>query len=267
MREFTVKSGNFKGVHKIYDSEKELFENENVSFVRKPWSSPDAKVGEWCRMDDGFIAQLLDRYQLTVSTVYRFAFGSRGVYYRKRDDKRVAPLFYTTNPSSNKSALVSAGYERALGKSYDKRKRLWVELVAAGMDPYEATYSIYRIGPTGFKNNGHKIAALTNKLIRDTKVREHLVEALKPFKQELTDQIKEKTGLELGEFIAQKLAEALGSDAKSVKDKIAIAKLAVDMGQLIGNIPVKVQKSTRSIKRGKVEEADFEEVPPPSLSN
>jgi len=174
MREFVVKRGKYEGTHKIYDNEKELFDNEGVSFIRKPWSHPNAVTGEWCYMDDGFIAQLLSHGKLISKKsgneveTYRFAFGSRAVYFRKRDKKRVAKLFYTTNPSANKSAMVSQGYDRAIGGTYDTRKKLWVSLIAGGMEPLDATISVYK----ATVHNKGRLISITNKLIEDTKIRD-----------------------------------------------------------------------------------------------
>lgn len=264
MREFTVKRGKFQGPHKIYDNAKELYEGEGVSFIRKPWSHPDAKIGEWCYLDDGFIAQLLFRNILTskrtgnVVDTYRFCFGSRAAYFRKNGD-RAAQACYSTNPSTNKSALVTQGYDRSIGGSYDARKKLWVNYVANGMDPFEATTIVY----ANFSHKKGKTISVTNKLIENTKIQEYLMEALVPFRLELSERIAKATnGGTLNEIIAEEVVKVAGMDSKNIKDATAKVKLLLDIAKITGDI---VDNSSSRSKITNATEAHFSEVQPPTL--
>lgn len=266
MREFVVKRGKFQGVHKIYDTPEELFEDTGISFIRKPWSSPETKSGDWCQMDDGFIMQCLHRSKLITKKTgkevdtYRFPVGSRAVYYRKRDNTRVAPCLYTTNPSANKSAMVAQGYDRSIGGSYDARKKLWVNYVAGGLDPLEATMVVYR----NLAHNKGKMISITNKLLENLKIREYLMTALVPFKTELENQIAEATGgSTLNETIAIEIAKLIGDEPKSQKDKIAKIKLLIDVAFVTGNI-TKPNSNTKVVE---AEDTQFKEVIPPTLGS
>ncbi len=264
MRTFVVKRGKFEGEHKIYDNAEELKKDIGVSFIRKPWSSPETKDGDWCYMDDGFIMQCLKHSKLTSKKTgksvetFRFPVGSRAVYYRKRDNSRVAPCLYTTNPSANKSALVSQGYDRAIGGTYDSRKKLWVNLVAEGLDPYEATLTVYHV----YAHNPNKILSLTSKLIEDSKIRSHLMAALVPFKNELENKIKEVTGGNtLNESIALSFAKLIATDPKSVKELTIKINTLLNVAKITGDIvPYNPGK-----KINNVEEVQFKEMTPPIL--
>jgi len=261
MREFVVKKGKFEGIHKIYNDAKELLENTGISFIRKPWSHPEARSGEWCYMDDGFIMQLLHHGELISKKTgkkvetYRFPIGSRAVYLRKRDNTRVAPLLYSTNPSVNKSALVTQGYDRAIGGSYDSRKKLWVNLVADGLEPLEATRVVYK----GLKP--FRIVSVTNKLIENDKIKEMVISKMVPFKEELEKQIKLITGGTLLEAVSFEIAKLIGADSKSIKDLSTKIKTLLDVARITGDIRTPDSKS----KLFDAQETDFKEIIPPAL--
>lgn len=260
MREFRVKGGRFAGQHRIYDNPAELLKHEGVDFVRHPWWDENAKVGEWCRLDDGFIMQLLRRSELVdkkgkLVEVYRFAVGSRGVYVVK-DGTRKSQLLYSTNPSANKSALVTTGYDRSIGGSYDSRKKLWVNLVADGMEPLEASKKVYN------EYSINKITSITNKLIEDTKIRKYVMKAMVPFKQEVEEKIAEATGgSTLNEQIALSIAKIIEAEPRSIKDMSMRLKILLDIGTLTGDVPSKL--SNKKVAGGV--ETDFQEVEPPKL--
>lgn len=243
MREFTVRKGNFAGIHRIYDSEQECYDNEGL-WPKKPWYDLKNEIGNWIVADDGFVCQILHKYELpNRRIIFRFPFISRSVYYRKRDDAWVAQTLYTYLTTSNKNSLVAPGYNRVLGASMNKNKKRWLSLVMSGLDPLVATKMSFPIT--------RNVQYMTEKLFMDKAIIKQVNKELKSLKEQL-DEEAALVGMTFEQMVVQKLMSALQANAKGVSDLIKQAGLGLKILDLI-----KENKVTDA------KEASAEILPPP----
>lgn len=240
MREFELRKGKFAGKHRIYDNPKECEECEGI--VPKPWKDLNNQPGDWVICDDGFVCQLLHRYDMPderKTTVFRFPFISRPVYYRKSDDSWVFPCLYTYLTNSSKNSLVSIGYSRVLGGSLNKKKILWSTLVINGVDPSLATKQVYQ---TPKKSTTDR---LTLKLLTDEKVSKYMAKKVNSFKEEL-EELASREGMSFEQYSANKIMEALTTKGRSVKDLISQAKLSFEVLRLINDPKEKLKNASEA---------------------
>jgi len=259
MRDFTIRSGKYQGVHIIYDSEDEATEHSIV--FRKPWYDGKTEPGDWVVSDDGYVIQCLHKYKLvnkrhrsgqhTVS--YRFPNGTFYVYIDKYGQKHVKN-FYAVATAAHKNSL---GNTPRIGRYMTSKKKEFVTLVAGGMDIYAAYIKAYSVRT--FSRNG--ILIQLNKLMDDPLVRAELMEQMKPFMAQVETNLKEKTGAEsLIEFLVDQVTELVVDEKSKVpKERRANIQLLVKLfGDQLG-IALK-EKSKKEI-----EDAEFEVLSPPEL--
>lgn len=258
MRDFTIRSGKYQGVHLIYDNEDEAKEHSIV--FKKPWYHDSVDAGDWVVSDDGYVIQCLHKYKLvnkrhrsgqhTVS--YRFPNGTFYVYVDKHGQKHVKN-FYAVATASHKNSL---GNTPRIGRYMTSKKKEFVTLVAGGMDIYSAYVKAYKVRT--YSRNG--ILIQLNKLMDDPLVREELMEQMQPFIRQVEKSIKEVTGAEtLIEFLVDQVTE-LVSDPKSKvpKERRENIKLLINLfGEQLG---IALKKDKKNIQ-----DADFEVLAPPAL--
>lgn len=260
MRDFTIRSGKYKGIHIIYDNEEEAKEN-SIEF-KKPWYKESVDVGDWVVSDDGYVIQCLHRYKLVnkrhrsgqYTMSYRFPNGTFYVYIDRYKQKHIKN-FYAVAAHAHKNSL---GDTPRIGRYMTSKKKEFVVLVAGGMDIYSAYIKAYSVRT--FSRNG--ILIQLNKLMDDPLVRKELMQEIQPFIKMVEEQIKEKTGADsLVNFLVDQITELLIDEKSKVpKERRENLKLLINLfGEQLG---IALKKTTNT--KG-VQDADFELVPPPEL--
>lgn len=260
MRNFTIRRGNYKGTHIIYDSIEEAHAH-NIKSIKEPWHDKDVTVGDWVVSDDGYVVKCLARRKMInkrhrhgqYTDTFRFPQGTFYVYYDKSGEPHIKN-FYASVTNSNKSSM---GNTSKLGKFMTIAKREFVLLMSMGYDPYSSYIKAFK------KNTSTPahIMVQVNKLLTDPLIREALMEAMKPFMEQVQSKVKELSGVDdLNKLAVEDIAELLVSKPKQMKDKIAKTKFFLDMfGHQLGIIAP--DKKTRK----EIQDAEYEEVPPQFL--
>lgn len=262
MRKFTVRRGNFKGKHIIYDSVEEAHQH-SIKDIKEPWYNPDVDVGDWVVADDGYVVKCLSRNKLInkrhrngqYTDCFRFPQGTFYVYYDKKGEPHIKN-FYASVANSHKSSL---GNTSRLGKYMTVKKREFVLLMSMGYDPYTSYVKAFKVGVS---TPGH-IMMQVNKLLTDPLVREALMEAMKPFMEQVQQEVKKKSGIEdLNKLAVEQISELLVAKPKDIKTRIMQSKFFLEMfGQQLGII------SSDKKTRKEIEDAQFEVQPPPELGS
>jgi len=262
MREFTVRKGSFAGTHKIYDSVEEA-KKYKISDIKSPWWNPDVHVGDWVVADDGYVVQCLSRFKLPnkrarngqYTDCFRFPMGLSYIYYGVKTN--TVKNFYAQTANTSKSSL---GNTSKLGKFMTIRKKEFVVLISLGYDPYTAYVKAFKVQ----RSTPQHIQSQINKLLDDPLIREALMEALKPYMQQVQDKVKEITGVsDLNELFVEKMAKIISSEYRDPKVTIMAFKLGLEMfGTQLGLIaPSNHSNSKEPI------EASYEIMKPPQLGN
>jgi hypothetical protein len=258
MREFTIRYGKNKGIHKIYESIKEAVDN-GIFDIKSPWYSTEVEPGFWVVSDDGYVVQCLARRKLVCkhhrsgqyTNTFTFPQGIFWVYYG-RTGKKTIKSFYAAVTNTNRSSLGSTS---SLGRYMTAKKKLFVIYVSKGMEPYYAFRKAYnmRMAPPAV------IFTQVNKLLNDELVRKALMEQMEPFLEMVRKKVKEKTGHDdLLEYIAEQIALLVTEEGLSPKERATNIKLMLDIfSQQLG--------LTQSKKPGKEILASYEDVMPPVL--
>jgi hypothetical protein len=258
MRTFTVRSGKFKGEHLIFNDVQEAIDNKMPTPI-SPWYEGD--VGNWVVADDGYVLQILNRYQLknrrhingqhTIS--YRFCNGTAYVYW----DKNNIPHphnFYGAVAHTNKNSL---GNTPKTGRYMNSNKKLFVSLVAEGMNPFMATIKAF---PSIYGNH-RSIITKVEKLLNDEQVKVALMEAMAPFIEKVESTLKEKTGYnDIVEYVTDQLVALMADSDVSIKDKRENIKLVISLFSDKFGIEPKSKA-----KQKEIQDAQYEVVAPPQL--
>lgn len=262
MRNFTVRRGNYKGEHIIYDSPDEAVQHGIEP--KTPWHRKDVVIGDWVVSDDGYVVQCLHRRPLINkrhksgqwTDTFRFPMGIFGVYYDAKGDKKITKNFYAQVANNNKSSL---GNTSVLGKYMTIEKREFVTLLGMGFDPYSAYIKAYKVKRITTLPN---VTMQINKLLTDKQVQEELMDVLKPFMHKVQLKIRDISDYEdLNELFIDKTAQLLTTQVKSIKDQIAVLKFSYEyFGRVLGII-----MTTEEQKSKDIQEARFTEIPPPEL--
>jgi len=264
MREFTIRKGNFAGKHNIYDTREEAIEHK-VKEIKSPWHSLDVQVGDWVQADDGYVVQCLSRYKLPnkrarngqFTDCFRFPMGTFYVYYGVRTN--TVKNFYAHNANVNKTAL---GNTSKMGRFMTIRKKEFVLLMSMGYDPYSAYIKAFKVS----KTTPGSIQLNINKLLDDPLIKEALMEALKPYMQQVQDKVKQITGYQdLNTLFVEKMAEILTKDYRDPRVTILAFKLGLDLfGTSLGLLA-----PSTATKQGikEIQEASFKVMPPPQLGS
>ena len=256
MREFTIRKGIFAGKHSIYDSLKEATD-AGIKKPLSPWHRADVAIGDWVVSDDGFIIQCLHRYVLRnkvhrsgqYTDCFRFPNGTFYVYVNANQERKVGKNFYAAVANNNPGAI---GNTPRIGRYLTPKKKLFVSLIAEGADPYSAYIAAFNKGFAKYS---------INKLLNDPIVREALMHELEPIYNKIENQVKEKTGLNLTDFVAAELVKVITFDTSklAMKERRENLKLILQLfGERVGL--VSPRKSVKDIP-----EVNYEEVKPPML--
>jgi len=258
MRIFTIRSGNYRGEHIIYDSTNEATA-AGIKTIRSPWYDKETEIGDWCLSDDGYVVQCLHRFKLVnkrhksgqYTDTFRFCNGTFWVYYDRKGLRHIKN-FYAVAAASHKSSL---GNTSTLGRFMPIKKKHFVALVSQGLDPYTAYLQAYK---TNFLKNNAWVQV--NKLLNDPLVRKALMTELQPFIEKVEKRIQEKTGFPtISDWLVDQLTVLMVDMKLSTKEKRANIQLILNLfGEQLGI--VKPIKSRRD-----VQDVDFEVVPPPRL--
>lgn len=263
MRTFTIRRGKYQGEHAIFESIKEATEHKIVD-IKSPWWQPEVDPGDWVVSDDGYVVQCLERRKLVnkrhrngqFTDVFTFPQGIAWVYYDKSGNKNIKN-FYAALTNNNRTSL---GNTSALGKYMTAKKKLFVEYVKGGLDPYHAYIKAYNVGTS----TRQAIFAQINKLLNDKNVKEELMQALQPFMDKVQKGIEERTGhTEIVDFVVEQILDLVTEKKLSQKDMRENLKFLIALlGDRAGIIaPEKPSKDKRE-----VENADYEEIAPPPLT-
>lgn len=271
MRIFTIRRGKFVGEHKIYDSVAEAKKDGIVPIV--PWYSLDVVAGEWVVADDGFVVQCLDsannnlRMRLInkrhrsgqYTDCFRFPQGTFGVYYDAKHKPHINKSFYAMSANSHKSSL---GNTSGLGKYMTIKKREFVLYMSMGYDPYTSYVKAYKVRGA----NPNHITIQINKLLTDPIVKEALMEALKPFMEQVQKKVRKLTGhSDLNQLMVEQVSQLITTQPKSYSDRMTQAKFTLE----IFGVPLGAIASTSDAKNKKglnAEEIAYSEVPPVSIA-
>jgi len=264
MRIFTVRRGNFKGEHKIYDSPDEAVSNGVEP--KAPWHRKDIAIGDWVISDDGYVVQCLSRRVLInkrhtsgqFTDTYRFPMGIFGVYYDRTGTKRITKNFYAQVANNNKSSL---GNTSSLGRYMTVNKREFVTLIQIGFDPYSAYIKAFKV------NRLTSLSYITmqiNKLLMDKQIQEELMEVLKPFMNKVETRVKELSGYnDLKALFIDKTAKLLVQDTRNIKDQVLVLRFSYEFfGRILG-----IMETVESKKPTEIQEAYYEELSPPPLKS
>jgi hypothetical protein len=258
MREFTIRSGKFAGKHILYDTVEEA-KSHGIKEIVSPWYLAD--TGYWCVSDDGYVIQCLHKFKLVnkrhlsgqYTDSFRFPNGTFYVFYDRNGERHIKN-FYGQITNQNQTSL---GNTSRLGKYMTAKKKLFVTLVAGGMEPYAAYVKAYS---KGYKNN---IVMQVNKLLDDPLVRKALMTEMKPFMEEVERKVKEKTGSDsLVDFLTDQIATLITTEkGMGAKDRRENIKMMVALfGEQLGLTHPKTTQAKREI-----EEADYKMIAPPEL--
>ena len=262
MRKFTVRRGNFKGEHIIYDSSDEAVQHSIEP--KTPWHRKDVEIGDWVVSDDGYVVQCLHRRILInkrhrsgqYTDTFRFPMGIFGVYYDAKGEKKITKNFYAQVTNNNKSSL---GNTSALGKYLTIEKREFITLMGMGFDPYSAYIKAYKVKRLTTLPN---VTMQINKLLMDKQVQEELMEVLKPFMHKIQLRVMELSNFRsLEEMFIDKTARLLVAEPKSFKDQLSLAKFSYEyFGKVLG-----IVETVDKRNKAEIMEAQFREVLPPEL--
>lgn len=263
MREYRIKKGKFEGLHKIYDNPKEARENGINNIIDKWW---EANPNQWIKADDGFVFQLLDKNKVInkahkngqYTLIFRFPMVTLPVY--------VAANGYI-NPKYTSGLFGGIAYiRRSNSMSKSKRspeERIWLMKVKKGINPYTAYYTTFPFSQHKYlTHNSGKPDFLNskqnkvNQLIE--KYRDEIMEGLKGFLNDIRKKIKQQTGRDPDELIAEQLAELMTNNVSSVKNDKDIRE----------NIKLYIQLMySHSGKKNpkEIQEGQWEEEKPPLL--
>jgi hypothetical protein len=262
MRKFTVRRGNYKGEHNIYDSPDEAVKHSIEP--KHPWHRKDVQIGDWVVSDDGYVVQCLNRRILInkrhrsgqYTDTFRFPMGIFGVYYDAKGEKKITKNFYAQVANNNKSSL---GNTSVLGKYMTIEKREFVTLMAMGFDPYSAYIKAYKVKRLVTLPN---VTMQINKLLTDKQVQEELMEALKPFMHKVQLKVQELSGYEdLEKLFIDKTAQLLTTTVSSIKDQTLVLRFSFEFfGRILG-----IVEETNTKRDKYIQDARYTEVPPPEL--
>lgn len=260
MRQFSIRKGNYKGEHTVYDSLEEAKSNGVVA--TKHWYEPSIQIGEWVIADDGYIVQCLHRTRIInknhksgqYTDIFRFPQGTFGVYYN-RDGVRSPNTknFYGAVTNGNRTSM---GNTPSIGRYLTIKKREFVTWMTLGYDPYTSYMKAFSPQNT----NLNYITMQVNKLLVDDKIKEELVKLMEPFLKRLQAGIVERSGgKDLMDVFIDKTAQFCTMETKD----IIKAKVQLEfMYKYLGESADVVQEKTTS--RTMIE-ANYEVVRPPEL--
>jgi hypothetical protein len=263
MRDFTVRFGNYKGVHKIYDSPEEATKY-GIKTIVSPWWSPDVGVGSWVVSDDGYVIQCLNRSILRnrrhrsgqFTDHFRFCNGSCYVYHDKHGERHIKN-FYAAVANSNKNSL---GSTPSMGRFLGARKKEFVLYVQMGFDLYTSYIKAFRVRA----NNPH-IDIQVQKLLSEKLVREALMEAIKPMMQKIQAEVIKLSNSEynsIEELLIKRTAKLIVKEIDDPKTDLTVLKFAYEfLGKPLGL----VTDTNTAAGRKELADAEFEVIRPPEL--
>ena len=193
MREFVCRPNTkFAGIHPIYDSYEEFRIAQPIAKLWK-WGQElivDSVVGDWFQAEDGYIVQLLQKYDMhnkakvTYVTCYRFPMGTFGV--TKRVDGSIRyPLFYAQFTMGIKGRLATNSYDGLNTSQYAKVR--FAAMVMAGADPRTAYKSCMPAGKRFLTRT--QLEKKIMRLFMDPVVGKEIKQHVKAFKDELAQKI------------------------------------------------------------------------------
>lgn len=166
-RQVRVRRGKHAGFHTIYNSVKSFKEDYANTEPKHPWWESD--VGDWVIADDGFVVQVLDKYELvnkkyhkdrhlmTRCKTYVFIFCNKTTSAYVRKDGSVHASRYLGSYVSLQRNHMSNDYN-PLGKTLTERKKQFILLVVAGHTPAIAYMKAYKKPFSVAKRNGYRLA-------------------------------------------------------------------------------------------------------------
>jgi len=249
MREFNIRKGVFEGIHIIYDSVKEYYE-DNFPNPSKPirWGSTmDLEKGDFVISDDGYVLRVLStrifpnaraisgQYSLAI----RFPMGT-WVLYKRKDGSIKANNFYAQFASQNKSSMSSDPQKW--------REKEFFLKIKSGMDTYEAFISTFK--PKGSKE---RISFLLDNFLN--KRMTEFMEAYQNFQKSLDQKVKELSGgKDIKSILVEKMAKIIVDDSspRESLNQLKWLKEVFSENPNVGFFPKKIPSS--------------EEVPPPELA-
>lgn len=192
MRELVLREGTkYGGIHFVFESREEFRKKYPEAKLWK-WNTVEAlesEVGDWFEAEDGFIVQLLQKYDIirqgiTATRCFRFPQGTWGVH-RKVNGEYKFPNFYAYFTCGDKSSL---SHRPPVHRVADYVKIRFAAMVMAGMDVRQA----YR---TNFQTDGRRFLTqhqLDSKIVRlfmDPVVQKEIKQHVAAFKDDVKNDI------------------------------------------------------------------------------
>jgi hypothetical protein len=265
MRIYTIRRGEFKGEHIIYDNPGEA-NSHGIDKITVPWHSPETRAGDWVVSDDGYVVRCLQRYPLKnkrhksgqYTDCLMFPQGTFTIYHGKNGYKKIKN-FYAQFSSNKRSSLGNE--TSSLGRYMGIRKREFVTLMGLGYDAYTSYIKAFNIKNS---NIGY-ITIQVNKLLMDERVQEELMEALRPFMEKVEQEIVKQSNGEFEDIeslAVNRTAKLLLSQSKSIKDQALVLRFTFEIfGKIKGFIDMIEKKNPKEIQ-----EAQYIVMAPPPLT-
>jgi hypothetical protein len=245
MRIYRINKGKFTGEYEVFDSVKEFRESYPKEKLFDPWYSLEVVAGNWCVADDGYIIQCLHRYNLQNryrQTTYCFRF-CNGLYY----------AWNTKNglKARRLDAALTKRHRNCLSETGPEAYRVnqFILFVNSGLDVYQA-YKKAFMKDSVFIDRAHMMNRI-NLLL--TRYEDRLVKGLRTFTQKLDSRIREKTGQEPEDVIAESIATMI------------VGKPTSNSRELRENIKLYMQLKNAFLKHNNKDSSEFiidEERPP-----
>jgi hypothetical protein len=179
LKEFTVRSGKYAGIHNIYDDAEQFV--ERTGLTPKKWGDISIKPDDWVIADDGFVIQCL--YTATMENrfkkrtyLYRFCIGTRYTY-EVNSGLRVPNFYIFIDFLPNKNSLGK------VNTTYKRKDKLFGMLLKEGNSLEVAYQMAYKRKPT--RTNLGKVIGRNKEAVMD---------ALQKNIQTINERVKQETG-------------------------------------------------------------------------
>lgn len=249
IREYTVNSGLYKGIHFIFDNSEELLKKfPNINIWKWRDNQFDSyEVGDWVKADDGYYIQILNIRKLytkkdkyNINTFVRFPVGTFCVY-RKRAGGFNYPKLLASISKLDTSSI--SGYYRNLDRDVMQKVK-FASYVLAGVEPGKAYILAFK-PMQALTTYQYKRKAIT--LMADEIVKHEIKTQLQHFNSKVDDVFSV-------ERIINELDLLIKSSRKGSKDHRENLELIMDLKGL-------KERSTGYKKETKISNAQFEEIP------
>lgn len=202
MREFTIKHGNYVGIHNIYDNPKEAEEN-GIAYIR--WFHNDITTGTWVWSEDGRVFQCLRQYDLInkqgqLTKCYRFVNGTVAVFFDHGNVAKKIGNLYADRVPTVKSTLSGKQVNELNKEQYSVLAKLLVN----GVDLYMAIRTV-------ISWRRHVSSDFVNTVLEHPRFREAVLNEIKSFDNDIAEKFSDNVIIKHLDLLLQN--SKLGTDA------------------------------------------------------